>query len=99
MSGPRVRYATPPDLIHMAPECGGCGIPVCSDGDGWVCPTCGTTWDWNDYDQPGTAYADWSGEDVSNLPLIDEDDGFKLAGLPYQNEQRDALYARLGIKR
>jgi predicted RNA-binding Zn-ribbon protein involved in translation (DUF1610 family) len=96
---PRVRYAEAPELIHMAPECGACGIGVTSDYDGWQCPTCGTTWDWNDYEQRGTLYADWSGVDVSELPLIDPDDGFKAAGLPYQREQRDALYARLGIKR
>ena len=99
MTTPRVRYAEPPHLIHMSPECGGCSISVDSDDDGWVCPTCGTTWDYNDYDKRGTAYADWSGEDVAGLPLIDEDDGYKLAGLPYQNERRDALYARLGITR
>jgi hypothetical protein len=99
MSEPRVRYAEAPYLIHVNPECGNCGISVESDGDGWECPACLTTWDWNDYDERGTQYADWSGESVDDLPITDEDDGFKVAGLPYENEQRDALYERLGIKR
>jgi predicted RNA-binding Zn-ribbon protein involved in translation (DUF1610 family) len=96
---PRVRYAEPPVLDYMAPHCGNCGIEVGSDGDGWTCPTCGTSWDWDDYEQPGTPYEEWSGESVDDLPITEPGDGFRVAGLPYENEQRDAFYARLGIKR
>ncbi len=98
MSAPRVRYAEAPILVHVNPECDSCGIATDMSDDGWECPTCCTTWDWNDYDQRGTQYADWSGESVDHMPVTDEDDGFKVAGLPYENERRDTLYARWGIK-
>jgi hypothetical protein len=96
---PRVRYAEPPVLVFTSPECGNCMISVESDGDGWECPACGTSWGWNDYDQEGTQYADWSGEEVDDLPLIDPLDGFKLAGLPVERERRDALEARIAARR
>lgn len=68
---PIVRYDRPPTLAFRFPVCDGCDADVEHDGDGWVCPDCGTYWDTDSSeDTPGTSYAEWSGEDVSGLPLI-----------------------------
>lgn len=69
---PIVRYDDPPTLVIQRPLCGGCDAEVEFDGDSFVCPDCGTSWDTTDgEDTPGNSYSDWSGQDVSHLPLIE----------------------------
>lgn len=57
-----VKLTEAPTLIFNEPSCGTCSEDVESDGDGWVCPSCGTSWSYDDYDQQGTLYEEWSGE-------------------------------------
>lgn len=94
MTQPRIRYATPPTMNLRVPECSACMVSVESDGDGWVCPVCGTAWSYNDGDEdPGTLYADWSGEEVSGLPEKSHDEGMKV-GIAFEREQHEAFMAR-----
>lgn len=63
MSAPIVRYETAPTLTMRYPDCDACAVEVDHDGDGWVCPRCGTAWETSaDEDTPGTLYEDWAGE-------------------------------------
>lgn len=63
-----VKLSEPPTLVFQEPECGTCYQKCESDGDGWLCPSCGTSWGYNDYDQEGTLYESWSGEALDGEP-------------------------------
>lgn len=67
---PKIRYATAPMLSLNYPDCASCIVEVESTGDEWLCPSCETTWSYGNGDgDTGQLYADWSGEDVSDIPL------------------------------
>lgn len=54
---------TAPCLSIRYPDCDACCVEVESDGDGFVCPSCGTYWGYEDgEDVPGTLVGEWSGE-------------------------------------
>lgn len=66
---PKFRYSEAPGM-HVQYTCNGmeCGFDsVGHDGDSFVCSVCGTSW--NDTDDDGTLYAEWSGVDVDDLPV------------------------------
>ena len=73
MSGPRFRLAEAPQFVMHYPSCSACVVDLDHDGDSWTCPKCQTSWDSNAGDgDTGDLYAEWSGEDVSDLPEITE---------------------------
>jgi hypothetical protein len=59
------------------PTCSACAIDLDTDGDGWTCPSCGTSWsmDANDGDR-GELYASWAGEEPSG-PEVSTDDAYR----------------------
>jgi hypothetical protein len=74
----KVRYETAPILSLQYPVCDSCSLDVESSGDGWECPQCGTSWDYGDGDgDKGILYAEWSGESVDDLPLLDHLTGWQ----------------------
>lgn len=80
MNDPKFRLEEAPVLVLNAPDCGACDVEVESDGDSWICPNCGTCWSYDQGDgDAGDLYADWSGEDVSALPVVAADDAWKYA--------------------
>lgn len=51
------------------PTCSACEIDLFTDGDGWICDSCGTAWGMNANDgDPGELYAEWSGEKPGGPP-------------------------------
>lgn len=65
-----VKLADAPPLVLNNPDCGMCATEVESDGDGWLCPSCGTTWDYASSDgDTGTLYEEWSGETLGGEPV------------------------------
>jgi predicted amidophosphoribosyltransferase len=63
MSNDYLRLPTAPSLTFQNPLCDACSVEVDNDDDGWLCPSCGTTWDGQHTEgNPGELYADWSGE-------------------------------------
>ena len=63
-----------PVLVLNYSDCSSCLVSVESDGDGWICPSCGTGWAYGDEDgDEGTLYEEWSGEDLEG-PTYSEDD-------------------------
>lgn len=76
---PKQRYETPPEISFARPTCSSCCVDLEAD-DGWTCPSCGTSWDAAAEDgATGQLYADWSGESVKHLPLVDHDEGWRIA--------------------
>lgn len=71
-----VKLSEAPALIFNEPSCGVCHLDVESDGDGWVCPSCGTSWGYDDYEQPGTLYEEWAGESIDGEPVPAGADSF-----------------------
>lgn len=72
-----IRLSQPPMWVINYPTCSACAVDLETEGDGWTCPSCGTSWsmDANDGDR-GTLYADWSGEDPTG-PEVDEADAWR----------------------
>ena len=84
-------------LVIQYPLCNACWQEVSHDGDSWICPHCGTTWDSDaGEDEPGTLYEEWSGETLSGDPVSD-DQALRIAARNAR-EQRDARLRELGIK-
>jgi hypothetical protein len=68
-----VRLTRAPRIIYNAPDCDACSVELESE-DGWFCPSCGTSWGYDDGDgDSGILYEDWSGEILTG-PTIDPDD-------------------------
>jgi hypothetical protein len=77
----RFRLEEPPTFVMHYPTCSACMVDLDHDGDSWICPKCQTAWDSDATDgDDGQLYADWSGEDVSDVPVIPERDA---ATAPY----------------
>lgn len=77
MSADYIRLAKPPEWCLQYPTCSACMVDLESDGDGWTCPVCGTSWDAYAGDgDTGELYADWAGEE-SDGPIVDESDAHK----------------------
>lgn len=82
MTDPKFRLAEAPVLVLNNPDCGTCDVTVESGDEGWICPNCGTYWSYSDNPGDGDAgqlYAEWSGEDVDDLPLVNDEDAWKYA--------------------
>jgi hypothetical protein len=76
MTTPIIKLQAPATLSINYPDCSVCNVAVESDGDGYICPTCGTYWSYDDGDgDTGTLYEDWSGETL-DLPFSDADDAW-----------------------
>lgn len=72
-----IRLAEPPAWCLEYPTCSACAVDLDTDGDGWTCPTCGTSWgmDAGDGDR-GTLYADWAGEEPTG-PQVTQGDAWR----------------------
>lgn len=72
-----IRLDTPPTWCIQYPTCSACDIELETDGDGWLCPCCGTSWDLRAGDgDRGTLYADWAGEQPDG-PDVPESDAWR----------------------
>ena len=45
-----LRLLNPPVMWTFDPVCGTCTTTLDSDGDGWVCKSCGSSWSYNNGD-------------------------------------------------
>jgi len=97
MSDPLVKYETAPSLSINYPDCSACAVEVEGDGDGWMCPRCGTSWPYDAGDgDEGQLYEDWNGE-PSEGELRTHDNGY----LPTQYERdnpKPSIWEDLGIQ-
>lgn len=75
---PYLNLVSTPTLVQ---ECSACGLEVDSTGDEWLCPSCGTTWNYSDQDgTQGTLYRDETGE-LPGGPTVTEDEAWQIAHL------------------
>ena len=72
-----IRLSKPPQWCIQYPTCSACTVDLDTDGDGWVCPVCGTLWsqDAGDGDE-GSLYTEWAGEEADG-PIVPEDDAWR----------------------
>lgn len=68
-----------PVWVLQYPTCSACTVDLDTDGDGWLCPQCGSIWDMraNDGDV-GELYESWSGDTLSG-PSLTWDEAMNLA--------------------
>lgn len=94
MTADYIRLGEPPRWCVQYPTCSACAVDLETDGDGWTCPVCGTSWsmDAGDGDK-GTLYADWAGETPSG-PVVPENQAF-LWGSYYERMELHRLTPRL----
>jgi hypothetical protein len=93
MSG-YIKLAEAPTLSIRMPDCGACLIEIESDGDGYQCPCCGTSWNYDaGEDTKGELYEDWSGEPAEG-PVVDNDEAYRHGGA-YETAQLEATLARI----
>lgn len=84
-----LHLAEAPVLCVNNPSCSACGVEVESDGDGWLCPSCGTSWDINSADGDiGMTYEDWSGEELTG-PIISHSEAGTIAGARDAERRRE----------
>jgi hypothetical protein len=89
-----IKLATAPVLSLNDPDCGTCYVSVESDGDGWTCPVCGTSWPYSAGDgDDGTLYEEWSGEELEG-DIVDEDEA-ETRGRRYAFDQNQAIMNRI----
>lgn len=73
MSIAYMKLAEKPGLDHPGyPNCGACGVEVDHDGDGWLCPSCGTAWPSDNVEAPpedATLFEEWSGEELEGVEV------------------------------
>jgi len=76
------------------PTCSACCVDLETDGDGWECPNCRSSWPWDasDGDQ-GELFPDWSGEESSGPVLTDD----QAADVAHYRERLDR-HRRYGEK-
>lgn len=93
-----IRLAEKPGLEHPGyPLCGACAVEVDYDGDSWVCPSCGTSWDAENLEadpEDATMYDEWSGEELDG-PIIPNEKAWRIGNL--RGTERDAMVTRLGL--
>ena len=77
MSADYLKLSEAPTLTYQEPFCSTC-IDDCVFEDGWVCPTCGTYWPEDGYDQPGTLYEEWAEESLPG-PALTKDEAYRAA--------------------
>ncbi|QGJ94980.1 hypothetical protein SEA_REDWATTLEHOG_121 [Gordonia phage RedWattleHog] len=73
-----------PGLSFTAPECNACLKEVDHDGDGWLCPSCGTSWPGNVMESDGSdaqLFEEWSGEELPG-PTCKTDEAYLAAISP-----------------
>lgn len=86
-----------PTLSIRHPDCDACAVEVESDGDGWQCPVCGTSWPYDVHeDTPGTLYEEWSGETLEG-ETVPADDAWRH-GSKYSAERTKKILEGMGIK-
>lgn len=67
-----IKLAEAPRWVIQYPLCSACNVELDTDGDGWTCNVCGTSWDMNAGDgDEGALYEDWSGETLDG-PVLSE---------------------------
>lgn len=80
-----------PALHHPGyPTCGTCEVEV-EHNDGWVCPSCGTSWDESNveyYEGDGDRFEDWSGETRTG-PVAPKDEAWRWSTLPPDVRDRE----------
>jgi hypothetical protein len=92
-----IKLTAPPVWVVKYPECGSCSVELDTDGDGWLCTICGSSWPMNaDDGEVGMLYEDWSGETLDGEPLS-EDEAFKV-GMRVERERREAYLTQLRAK-
>ena len=67
-----LRLDKAPELIVEMPICGACDINVEHDGNGYVCPSCGTAWDSDP--EHGQLAAEWSDEEAIETQVTKSED-------------------------
>lgn len=96
MSDHFLRLSKPPGLSHPGyPICDACNVETEHDGDGWLCPSCGTAWPGDNmeaFPSEATMFPDWSGEGMTG-PVCPNDLAWKVSHL--SGYERDALVKRL----
>ena len=80
MSNDYLNLTEAPTLVFRAPYCSACTEDCDSDSDGYTCPGCGTCWGHDQFDEPGTLYADWSGESAGG-PTVTPDEAWHVSHL------------------
>lgn len=89
-----IKLDNAPQWVFQYPTCSACTVDLDTDGDGWLCPQCGSVWDMgaNDGDK-GELYESWSGGTLPG-PSLTWDEAMSLA-IRRERERHDAYMARL----
>lgn len=61
-----LKLAEEPQIVVSYPDCGTCGVEVESIADGWLCPSCGSEWDYADDGAYGELSEKTSGPECPN---------------------------------
>ncbi|WP_264032155.1 hypothetical protein [Cellulosimicrobium sp. SH8] len=98
MSTEYLKLAEAPSLVIHYPTCSTCDVDLENDGgDGWTCPSCGTSWDYGaDDGDTGELYESWSGEELVG-PVLDEDEAFRVS-YGRKREEQERYLESIGIK-
>lgn len=68
-----VKLSEPPMWCIQYPTCSACEVDLDTDGDGWTCPSCGTTWPMSAGDgDKGELHESWAGEELPGPVLTAE---------------------------
>ncbi|MFC8732159.1 hypothetical protein ACFT5B_06855 [Luteimicrobium sp. NPDC057192] len=93
-----LKLAEAPQLVIHYPTCSTCDVDLETDGDGWTCPTCGTSWDMRaDDGDTGELYESWSGEKLDG-PAVTEEEASEISH-QRQREEREKFLVSLGIRK
>lgn len=86
-----------PCLSINNPDCDACCVEVDSDGDGYICPSCGTFWGYSCGDgEAGELLEEWAGE-VPEGPRVSNGDAWLVAR--FRGEERVAEAERVNAMR
>jgi hypothetical protein len=86
-----IRLAEAPQWCMQYPTCSACGVDLDNDGDGWVCPCCGTAWSNNAGDgDTGELYAAWAGEEATG-PIVSKDEAVRWGDYQARMERHRIL--------
>lgn len=89
-----IKLKRAPEWVLQFPQCSACMVDLETDGDGWICPVCGTSWstDANDGDV-GELYESWSGEKLDG-PALGEHEAMQ-AGVTWERAIREKTLASI----